>query len=51
MNQINIDGYGDDLSINGVRIGDLSPSDHEKLSMKKEAKIIKPLLKMSLFHM
>ena len=26
-----IKGYGDDLTINNVRIGDLSPGDHENI--------------------
>ena len=29
--KVNIKGYGDDLTINNIRIGDLSPEDHEKI--------------------
>jgi hypothetical protein len=30
-----INGYGDKLTVNGVTIGDLSPSEHEKIELKK----------------
>ena len=40
MNNLVITGYGDDLTINGVRIGDLSPKEHEKIEKKKVVKII-----------
>ena len=29
MANVNISGYGDDLTVNGTRIGDLSPQNHE----------------------
>ena len=35
MSNVNISGYGDDLTINGVRIGDLSPKGHEDIEKKK----------------
>ena len=28
---MNIHGYGDNLTIDNIRIGDLSPADHEKI--------------------
>ena len=31
MNSVSISGYGDDLSVNGIRIGDLTPDDHEQI--------------------
>ena len=31
MSSISISGYGDDLSVNGIRIGDLTPDEHEKI--------------------
>ena len=31
----NIKGYGDQLTVNGVCIGDLSPSEHEKIEKEK----------------
>ena len=50
MNKINIDGYGDDLSINGIRIGDLSPSDHEKIEHDKGVQNYKPLENVVFSH-
>ena len=50
MNKINIDGYGDDLSINGIRIGDLSPSDHEKIEHEKGGQNYKPLENVVVSH-
>ena len=35
MSELLIRGYGDDLSINGTRIGDLSPYEHEKIEKQK----------------
>ena len=29
---LNVHGYGDDLTINGIRIGDLTPKEHEHLN-------------------
>ena len=31
MKQLKISGYGDDLTVNNIRIGDLSPDDHAKI--------------------
>ncbi len=50
MNKINIDGYGDNLSINGIRIGDLSPSDHEKIEHEKGGQNYKPLENVVVSH-
>ena len=33
---VKIDGYGDNLTVDGVRIGDLSPADHEKIEKQKQ---------------
>lgn len=33
--QLNINGYGDDLTINGIRIGDLSPMEHQAIEKEK----------------
>ena len=33
MSELIIDGYGDDLTVNGVRIGDLTPLDHENIEL------------------
>jgi ornithine--oxo-acid transaminase len=42
-NEIKIQGYGDNLTINGIRIGDLSPEEHEKIEMEKGAGNYSPL--------
>ena len=43
MSSVLIDGFGDDLSINGTRIGDLSPNDHEKIEKEKGGQNYAPL--------
>ncbi len=43
MNRVEISGYGDDLTVNGVRIGDLSPQDHENIEKKKGGQNYHPL--------
>ena len=35
MNSVSISGYGDGLSVNGIRIGDLTPDDHEQIEKEK----------------
>ena len=40
---LKIHGYGDDLTVNDVRIGDLSPLEHEKIEIEKGGKNYKPL--------
>ena len=35
MTSIKIEGYGDDLSVNGIRIGDLTPAEHESIENEK----------------
>jgi len=50
MNQINIDGYGDNLSVNGIKIGDLSPSEHEKIEHEKGGQNYKPLENVVVSH-
>ena len=29
--KLNITGYGDNLTVNGMRIGDLTPKEHEEI--------------------
>ena len=41
--KLNIHGYGDNLTINDIRIGDLSPLEHEKIEIDKGGKNYKPL--------
>jgi len=43
MSELLIKGYGDDLSINGTRIGDLTPSEHEKIEKLKGGQNYAPL--------
>ena len=28
---VNITGYGDELTVNGIKIGDLTPKEHEQI--------------------
>ena len=43
MSNLLINGYGDDLTINGVRIGDLTPHEHEKIEKDKGGQNYAPL--------
>lgn len=43
MSNVVINGYGDDLTINNVRIGDLSPEQHEKIEKEKGGRNYHPL--------
>ncbi|MAJ33852.1 MAG: hypothetical protein CMF95_04860, partial [Candidatus Marinimicrobia bacterium] len=43
MSGLNINGYGDDLTVNGVRIGDLTPREHEKIELDKGGQNYSPL--------
>ena len=43
MSSVSINGFGDNLSINGVRIGDLTPDDHEKIEKEKGGQNYAPL--------
>ena len=43
MNSVSISGYGDDLSVNGIRIGDLTPNDHEQIEKEKGGQNYAPL--------
>ena len=43
MNELNISGYGDDLTVNGVRIGDLTPKQHEAIELEKGGQNYSPL--------
>ena len=45
-----IDGYGDNLTINGIRIGDLSPADHEKIEKEKGGQNYSPLENVVVSH-
>jgi len=43
MPSVNIIGHGDDLSVNGIRIGDLSPAAHEAIDKEKGGHNYSPL--------
>ena len=43
MSSISISGYGDDLSVNGIRIGDLTPAEHEKIEKEMGGQNYAPL--------
>ncbi len=50
MSNLNISGYGDDLTVDGVRIGDLSPQDHEKIEKKMGGRNYSPLENVVVSH-
>ena len=43
MAEVLIDGYGDDLSVDGIKIGDLTPHEHEKIEKEKGGQNYSPL--------
>ena len=43
MTEVLIDGYGDDLSVDGIKIGDLTPHEHEKIEKEKGGQNYSPL--------
>ena len=43
MNSVEIHGYGDDLTVNGVRIGDLTPNEHESIEKDMGGQNYSPL--------
>ena len=47
---VKIDGYGDNLTVNDIRIGDLSPSDHEKIEKEKGGQNYSPLENVVVSH-
>ena len=47
---VKITGYGDDLTVNGTRIGDLSPADHEAIEMQKGGRNYSPLENVVVSH-
>ena len=50
MNKLKISGYGDNLKINDVRLGDLSPKDHEKIELSKGGQNYSPLEDVVVSH-
>jgi ornithine--oxo-acid transaminase len=49
-NDLIIDGYGDNLTINGTKIGALSPSDHEKIEKNHGGNNYSPLEDVVVSH-
>ena len=47
---LKIQGYGDNLSVNNIRIGDLSPSEHEKIEIDKGGRNYNPLENVVVSH-
>ena len=47
---LSIQGFGDDLTINNIRIGDLSPDEHEKIDLEKGGRNYKPLENVVVSH-
>ena len=43
MSSVSITGYGDDLTVNGVRIGDLTPAEHESIEKDMGGQNYSPL--------
>ena len=43
MADVLIDGYGDELSVDGIKIGDLTPHEHEKIEKEKGGQNYSPL--------
>ena len=50
MEKLNIHGYGDDLTINNIKIGDLTPSEHEKIELEKGGQNYSPLENVVVSH-
>ena len=47
---LNISGYGDDLTVNGVRIGDLTPREHEEIEKARGGQNYAPLENVVVSH-
>ena len=45
-----INGYGDKLTVNGIAIGDLSPSEHKKIELEKGGQNYSPLENVVVSH-
>ena len=50
MKKLIITGYGDDLTVNGTRIGDLSPLEHEQIEQEKGGQNYHPLENVVVSH-
>ena len=43
MSELKISGYGDDLTVNKIRIGDLTPREHEEIELSMGGQNYSPL--------
>ena len=50
MKSTKISGYGDDLTVNDTRIGDLTPKDHENIELQKGGRNYSPLEDVVVSH-
>ena len=50
MSNPKITGYGDNMTVNDIRLGDLSPSDHENIEKEKGGQNYKPLENVVVSH-
>ncbi len=50
MNDLKISGYGDDLTINNCKIGDLSPEEHKNIELKLGGQNYSPLENVIVSH-
>ena len=50
MTKLNIHGYGDELTINDIKIGDLTPSDHANIEFQKGGQNYSPLEDVVVSH-
>lgn len=50
MSNLKINGYGDDLTINDIRLGDLTPYEHEKIEKNNGGQNYKPLENVIVSH-
>jgi len=50
MSTLSIHGYGDDLTVNDCRLGDLSPAEHEKIELEKGGRNYNPLENVVVSH-
>ena len=47
---LNIRGFGDNLTIDNIRIGDLSPDEHKKIDLEKGGRNYIPLDNVVVSH-
>ena len=50
MSDISITGYGDELTVNGIKIGDLTPKNHESIEKEKGGRNYQPLEDVVVSH-